>query len=124
MFLCFFGFFAFGFLIVSTEIFSGGIDPDGRFLAVFVYDCLETFLAFARFFFNPKDWIVSSLIFNGGLDCRRQVLHFDRRFLVIALGRHAKGEANADYSCCNKVLRFRGYSCLTLVRRNLLKFYC
>jgi hypothetical protein len=70
VFLCLFGFFAFGFLIVSTEIFSGRIDPDGRFLAVFVYDCLVTFRAFARFFFNPTDWIVSSLIFNGGLDCR------------------------------------------------------
>jgi hypothetical protein len=42
---------------------------------------------------------------------------------VFSLRRHAKGEAGADYSCCNKVLRFHGYSYLTVVRPNLLKFY-
>jgi hypothetical protein len=42
---------------------------------------------------------------------------------VFSLRRHAKGEAGADYSCCNKVLRFHGHSYLTVVRPNLLKFY-
>jgi len=36
---------------------------------------------------------------------------------------HAKGENSADYSSSNKVLRFHGYSYLTVVRPNLLKFY-
>jgi hypothetical protein len=41
---------------------------------------------------------------------------------MFRLGRHAKGEAGADYSCCNKVSRFHGYSYLTVVRPNLLNF--
>ena len=53
---------------MSTEIFSSGIDLDGRFLSVFVYDCLVTFPAFASFFFDPKDLIVTSFIIKGGLN--------------------------------------------------------
>jgi hypothetical protein len=109
MFLCFLGFLVLGLLIMSAEVLAARIDLDGRFLAVFVYDCLVTLLAFASFFFDPKDLIVASFIFNGGLDRRRQVLHLDLGFFMIRLGRHAKGEAGADYSCCNEVLRFHGY---------------
>src|SRR5438477_1282376 len=71
---------------MSTEIFSSGIDLDGRFLSVFVYDCLVTFPAFASFFFDPKDLIVTSFILKGGLNRRRQVLHLDLRFFVMRLG--------------------------------------
>ena len=81
---------------MSAEVLSARIDLDGRFLTVFVYDCLVTFLAFASFFFDPKDLIVVSFILNSGLDRRRQVLHLDLRFLVMRRGRHAKGEASAD----------------------------
>ena len=90
MFLCF---FALGFLVMSTEIFSSGIDLDGRFLSVFVYDCLVTFLAFASFFFDPKDLIVTSFIPKGGLNRRQQVLHRDLRFFVMRLGRRDTLEA-------------------------------
>src|SRR5690242_20632592 len=122
MFICLFGFFVLGLLVMSTEIFSSRIDLNRRFLAVLVYDCLVTFLAFASFFFDSKDLIAASFVLDGGLDRRRQILHLDLRFFMFRLRRHAKGEASADYSCCNKVLRFHGYSYLTVVRLNLLKF--
>src|SRR6266550_1549086 len=123
MFLCVLGFLVLGLLIMGAEVFAARIDLDGRFLAVLVYDCLVRLLAFASFFFDPKDLITASFILNGGLNSRRQVLHLDLCFFVFRLCRHAKGEAGADYSCCNKVLRFHGYPYLTVVRPNLLKFY-
>jgi hypothetical protein len=42
---------------------------------------------------------------------------------MFRLRRHAKGEGGADYSCCNKVLRFHDYSYLTPFGLDLLKFY-
>jgi hypothetical protein len=112
-----------GLLIMSADVIAGRIDLDGRFFAVLVYDCLVALLAFASLFFDPEDLIAASFILNGGLDRFRQVLHLDLRFLMFRLRRHAKGESSADYSCCNKVLRFHGYSYLTMVRPNLMKFY-
>src|SRR5947199_2524666 len=67
VFLAFF--LVLGFLIMSAEVFSAGIDLDGCFLAIFAHDCFVAFLALASFFFDSKDLIVASLFFDGGLGC-------------------------------------------------------
>ena len=108
---------------MSADVLAGCIDSDGRFLAVLVYDCFVTLLAFASFFFDAKDLIAASFIPNGGLDRRRHVLHLDLRFFVMRLGRRAKGKASADYSCCDKVLRFHGFSIFDPLGAEFLQFF-
>ncbi len=123
MFLCVLGFVVLGFFIVSAEVLAGRIDSNRRFLAILAYDRLITLLVFASLFFDPKDLIAAGLILNGGLDRCRQVLHFDLRFFVFRLCRHAEGEGSADYSCCNKVLRFHGYSFFDPLGAEFLQFF-
>lgn len=91
------------FLIVSAKIFSLTINEDGCFLSILTHDRFVALLAFASFFFDPKNLIVAGLFLHRGLGGLGHILHFDLRFLVRRLCQCTKGEAGADNSRCNQV---------------------